>query len=353
MQKRILFKIHHSLTLLTLKRLLLAISMGCFMATANATPMGDATAAYEKGDYTQALKILEPLAAKGDAQAQYNIGVIYYEGRGGIQDSKEALKWYKLSAAQGNASAQNHLDLMYENGQRVTHEPAKGTIEQVNSYLVVSCLLLLGLNVITVLILLRVLAWRKTVANGMMAIVPSEVIGSLEIVSQNQSKFFQWLQSEISVITKALSEQVQSITILKKELEAKDVDLAYFRAGALSVEKNKMISKLIKLHSFLKTLEEQVLAGGVKHEVAIGFLKDELADLFVEFNITEISPAPLTPLKDLPLEGYSVREVVQVNDASLNQTVAELLESGYYLNFAGSKGKVIRSATLKINKFGE
>ena len=97
---------------------------------------------------------------------------------------------------------------MYDNGQRVTHEPAKGTIEQVNSYLVVSCLLLLGLNVITVLILLRVLAWRKTAANGMMAIVPSEVIGSLEIVSQNQSKFFQWLQSEVSVITKALSEQI-------------------------------------------------------------------------------------------------------------------------------------------------
>ena len=229
-----------------------------------------------------------------------------------------------------------------------TAEPTK-----VNSYLVISFLLLLGLNVITGGALLRVLAWRKTAANGMMAVVPSEVISSFGVVSQKQNKLAQWLQSEVLVISKALSDQVQSIAILKKELEAKDADLAYFRAGASSIEKDKVISKLVKLHYFLKTLEEQVLAGGIKHEVAIGFLKDELADLFVEFNITEISPAPLTPLKNLPIEGYSVKDVVQVNDARLNQTVAELLESGYYHNFADGKGRVIRAAILKINKLGE
>ena len=229
-----------------------------------------------------------------------------------------------------------------------TTEPTK-----VNSYLVISFLLLLGLNVITGGALLKVLAWRKTAANGMMAVVPSEVISSFGVVSQKQSKLAQWLQSEVLVISKALSDQVQSIAILKKELEAKDADLAYFRAGASSIEKDKVISKLVKLHYFLKTLEEQVLAGGIKHEVAIGFLKDELADLFVEFNITEISPAPLTPLKNLPIEGYSVKDVVQVNDARLNQTVAELLESGYYHNFADGKGRVIRAAILKINKLGE
>ena len=231
---------------------------------------------------------------------------------------------------------------------------------QFNSYLVIPFLFLLSLNVITALALLKVLAWRKTTANGMMAVLPNEVMKLFEVtnrnqtvVSQNQDKIAQWIQSSFAEISKALSDHVQSIEILKKELEAKDSELAYFRSGALSNEKEKTISKLVKLHSFLKILEEQVLAGGVKHEVAISFLKDELADLFVEFNITEINPSPLTPLKSLPVEGYSVKEVLQVNDASLNQTVAELLESGYYLNFPDGKGKVIRAASIKINKFGE
>lgn len=229
-----------------------------------------------------------------------------------------------------------------------------------NSYFVVAFLFLLCLNVVTVLALLGVLSWRKTVANGMMAILPNEIMKTFEVlsknqnvVSQNQNKITQWLQSSFAEISKALSDQVQSIEILKKELEFKDTELAYFRSGALSIEKDKTISKLVKLHSFLKTLELQIMAGGVKHEVAISFLKDELADLFVEFNITEINPSLLTSLNDMPLESYAVKEVLQVNDLKLNQTVAELLESGYYLNFPDGKGKVIRAASIKINKFGE
>ncbi len=223
---------------------------------------------------------------------------------------------------------------------------------QVNTYLVIT-LILLCLNLITVMALLKVLAWRKTAANGMMAVVPTDVINSLGIVSQNQNKLAKWLQSEVSVISKSLLDHAQSITILKKELESKDEELSYFKSGALSKEKDKIISKLVRLHSFLKTLEEQVLAGGVKHDVAISFLKDELADLFVEFNITEINPAPLTPIKNLPVEGYAVKEIIRVDDVVLNQTVAELLDSGYYLNFANGKGKVIKAAAIKINKFGE
>ena len=38
----------------TLKKLLLAISMCCLVATANAAPMDDINAAYDRGDYAQA-----------------------------------------------------------------------------------------------------------------------------------------------------------------------------------------------------------------------------------------------------------------------------------------------------------
>ena len=82
--------------MLTLNRLLLAVSMSCLVATANAAPFDDAVAAHQRGDYAQALKILRPLAAQGNAEAQNNIGVLYYKGLGVTQDYQEALKWYRL-----------------------------------------------------------------------------------------------------------------------------------------------------------------------------------------------------------------------------------------------------------------
>ena len=108
----------------TLKRLLLTASMCCLIATANAAPMDDAKAAYERGDYAQALKILKPLAAQGHASAQFNLGVMYDTGRGVTQDYKEAVKWWKLSAAQGYADAQFNLGIMYENGKGVIQDYA-------------------------------------------------------------------------------------------------------------------------------------------------------------------------------------------------------------------------------------
>ena len=51
----------------TLKRLLLTASICCLMATVNAAPMDDAIAAYNKGDYKEALKIWRPLTDQGNA----------------------------------------------------------------------------------------------------------------------------------------------------------------------------------------------------------------------------------------------------------------------------------------------
>ena len=55
-------------------------------------------------------------AARGDARAQYNLGVIYYNGEGVPHNYKEAVKWYYLAAAQGDARAQYNLGAIYHNG---------------------------------------------------------------------------------------------------------------------------------------------------------------------------------------------------------------------------------------------
>ena len=63
-------------------------------------------------------------AEQGDAQAQFNLGVVYANGRGVRQDDAEAVRWYRQAAAQGFAAAQTLLGMMYENGRGVRQDLA-------------------------------------------------------------------------------------------------------------------------------------------------------------------------------------------------------------------------------------
>jgi len=87
-----------------------------------AGPVEDAVAAYQKGDYATALRLLRPLAAQGDAAAQYNLGLMYDEGRGVTRDDAQAVNWYRKAADQGDANAQNNLGFMYAEGRGVAQD---------------------------------------------------------------------------------------------------------------------------------------------------------------------------------------------------------------------------------------
>lgn len=79
----------------------------------------DGIAAYERGDYATAYRLMKPLAEKGDAKAQHNLGVMYDYGRGIPQDFSKAREWYRRAAEQGTPEAQHNLGLMYYNGQGI------------------------------------------------------------------------------------------------------------------------------------------------------------------------------------------------------------------------------------------
>lgn len=61
-------------------------------------------------------------AQNGDAEAQYNLGLMYYNGYGVRQDKSEAVNWYRKAAEQGHASAQFNLGLMYGKGEGVKQD---------------------------------------------------------------------------------------------------------------------------------------------------------------------------------------------------------------------------------------
>ena len=78
--------------------------------------------AVQKGDFKTALREWSALAEQGDADAQYNLGLMYRKGDGVTQDYKEAVKWYRKAAEQGHETAQNNLGLMYAKGQGVLQD---------------------------------------------------------------------------------------------------------------------------------------------------------------------------------------------------------------------------------------
>lgn len=84
-----------------------------------AGPVEDAEAAYQQGDYPTALRLLRPLAEKGNASAQTRLGVMYLAGRGVAEDPTEAARWIIQAAEQGHARAQALLGSMYATGTGV------------------------------------------------------------------------------------------------------------------------------------------------------------------------------------------------------------------------------------------
>ncbi len=96
----------------------LALTLICWLALAGPVQAGydDGWAAWLAGDYETAMREFRPLAEQGNASAQLNLGLMYANGHGVLQDSAEAVKWYSLAAEQGNVTAQSNLGLMYALG---------------------------------------------------------------------------------------------------------------------------------------------------------------------------------------------------------------------------------------------
>ena len=101
------------MTLMLPKRALATVLLSLsFAIPVLAGPLEDANAAIKKRDYATAVRLIRPLAEQGNANAQYNLGVLYDNGLGVPQDRVRAYMWLNLAAMQGRESAATIRDLV-------------------------------------------------------------------------------------------------------------------------------------------------------------------------------------------------------------------------------------------------
>ncbi len=85
--------------------------------------LDEALAAYTRGDVIAALSVWRAKAEEGNARAQNNLGILYRNGEGVVQDLTLAREWLLRAADQGHARAQFSLGMMYDYGQGVAQDP--------------------------------------------------------------------------------------------------------------------------------------------------------------------------------------------------------------------------------------
>ena len=98
--------------------------LGAALLIATAAPLSAQSVragieAWQQSDYSGAVAIWRPLAEKGDADAQFNLGQAYRLGRGVPTNLSAAKTWFERAATQGHVDAQTTLGLLlFQNGDQ-------------------------------------------------------------------------------------------------------------------------------------------------------------------------------------------------------------------------------------------
>lgn len=82
-------------------------------------------AEFKMGNYGPARQIWEALAAQGNAEANFSLGLLHEDGLGTPADMARALAYYETAAQGGSGRAQYRLGLLHASGTRVPRDADK------------------------------------------------------------------------------------------------------------------------------------------------------------------------------------------------------------------------------------
>jgi cell division septation protein DedD len=100
------------------RSLFLACAAALLAAAPAAADVKSGVDRWMRGDYAGAVAEWRPLADRGDADAQFNLGQAYKLGRGVTANPGIAQSWYEKAARQGHEQAQVNVGLLLYNGGR-------------------------------------------------------------------------------------------------------------------------------------------------------------------------------------------------------------------------------------------
>ncbi|SVB45789.1 uncharacterized protein METZ01_LOCUS198643, partial [marine metagenome] len=122
--------IAHTRTISALARIVVLTTAFLLLVSGNviaeSNTYNQALDAYNNKDYETALPIWRRLAAEGNADAQYALGVAYFKGEGVSRDLNDSMKWFEQAANSGNVQAMFNLGAAYweGNGTRQSYAEA-------------------------------------------------------------------------------------------------------------------------------------------------------------------------------------------------------------------------------------
>lgn len=82
-------------------------------------------AAYQRGQYSVALKEFTAAAARGDARAQRSLGLMHERGDGVPRNAAQAAEWYNKAVAQGLVGAQFNLAFVMQTPEQGATAPVQ------------------------------------------------------------------------------------------------------------------------------------------------------------------------------------------------------------------------------------
>ena len=93
-----------------MKYVIAFVATALFLVTSHtrvaiAGPLEEGVSAFSHADYSRALRLLQPLADKGDSDAEYTLALMYVKGDGVPQDNAQAFMLFSLAAKSGDPDA--------------------------------------------------------------------------------------------------------------------------------------------------------------------------------------------------------------------------------------------------------
>ena len=96
------------------------------LAMQNVAADSPGATAYAAEDYKKAFKLLTAEAKKGDGEAQYLLGTLYFDGLGVKPSAPKAVIWLKRAADNRHAMAAHMLGKLYMSGTGIPIDVEKG-----------------------------------------------------------------------------------------------------------------------------------------------------------------------------------------------------------------------------------